>query len=211
MPEVSAVVLAGGQSRRLGTNKAFIEIGGQTLIERVLQIISPLAEDVIVVTSEAEPFCHLGVRLTGDVYPGKASLGGIYSGLLAAKHQQALVVGCDMPFLNGGLLRYMISLAGEYEIIIPSYDSFLEPLHAIYHKQCLEPMRLLIEADRLRISEVFCTGRIRYITAEEIAAFDPAHLSFFNINTPEDLLRAREWVQFLQKEQSVSELRMVIG
>ena len=195
MSEISAVVLAGGQSRRLGANKAFIEIGGQTLIKRVLQTISPLTEDVIVVTSEAEPFRHLGVHLMGDVYPGKSSLGGIYSGLLAAKYQQALVVGCDMPFLNGALLRYMVSLAGEYEVIIPSYDSFLEPLHAIYHKQCLEPMRLLVEANRLRISEVFCKGRIRYITAEEIATFDPAHLSFFNINTPEDLLRARELAQ----------------
>jgi len=88
-------------------------------------------------------------------------------------------------------------------VVIPRYDGYLEPLHAIYHKKCLEPMRALIEANCLRISEVFCQGRIRYVTAEEIAAFDPVHLSFFNINTPEDLLRAQELAQLLQAGESI--------
>lgn len=198
MAEVSVVILAGGQSRRLGMNKAFVEIDGRPLIRRVLDVVLPLTDDCIVVTNEPASFVHLPVRVVGDVYPGKASLGGIYSGLLAARAPHALVVGCDMPFLSGPLLAYMIAQAGGYDLVIPQYDGFLEPLHAIYGKHCLPQMEALILANRLRISDLLCEGRIRHITAAEIAHFDPSRLAFFNINTPDDLARARALDELLR-------------
>jgi molybdopterin-guanine dinucleotide biosynthesis protein A len=189
---ISAVILAGGRSKRLGVNKAFVQIGGQALIERVISRLRELSDDLIIVANEPGLFQGLGARVTGDVFPGKASLGGIYSGLLVARHDYALVVGCDMPFLSRGLLRYMILVAPGYDAIVPFYDNYLEPLHTIYHKTSLEVMREMLEADRLRISELFGRQHIRQVTVEEIASFDPQRLSFFNINTPQDLQRAQE-------------------
>lgn len=192
MIPISAVILAGGRSKRLGVNKAFVQIGGQALIERVISRLRELSDDLIIVANEPGLFQGLGARVTGDVFPGKASLGGIYSGLLVARHDYALVVGCDMPFLSRGLLRYMILVAPGYDAIVPFYDNYLEPLHTIYHKTSLEVMREMLEADRLRISELFGRQHIRQVTVEEIASFDPQRLSFFNINTPQDLQRAQE-------------------
>ena len=200
MIPISAVILAGGQSKRLGVNKAFVHIGGQTLIDRVIGALRELSDDLIIVANEPGSFQGLGARLTGDVYPGKASLGGIYSGLLVARHDYALVVGCDMPFLSRGLLRYMVLVAPGYDAVVPFYDNYLEPLHTIYHRAGLEAMREMLEADRLRISELFRCQHIRQITVEEIASFDPQRLSFFNINTPQDLQRAQELALAEQKQ-----------
>lgn len=192
MHRISAVVLAGGRSRRLGQDKAFIEIAGKPLIERVLQAIAPLSDDLVIVANQPEAYDYLRVRVIGDIYPGKAALGGIYSGLLVAQHAQAFVLGCDMPFLNPALLQYMIALAPGHPIVIPCYDGHLEPLHAIYHKMCLEPMAKLIAANQLQIANVLRHAPIRYIGPEELDRFDPDRLSFFNINTPQDLERAEE-------------------
>ena len=206
---VSGIILAGGHSRRLGTDKAFLTLGGQTLIERVLRTMRGLVDDVVIVTNDRPRYAHLGARMIGDVYPGKASLGGIYSGLLAAQHDRGLVVGCDMPFLNAGLLRYMLSLAETNHVVIPRYGTYLEPLHAIYTKRCLEGMRQLIERDELRISKVFCDAPTRYVSGEEIALFDPDKLSFFNINTPEDLDQARAWVALEDRSSDLEAVRLV--
>ena len=188
---VSGIILAGGKSRRLGTDKAFLSLDGETLIERVLRTTRSLVSDVLIVANDHTRYANLGARLISDIYPGKASLGGIYSGLLAAENEQALVLGCDMPFLSTALLRHMLRLADASEVIIPRYGAYLEPLHAIYHKCCLDHMRRLIESNQLRISQAFCDATTRFVEDEEIERLDPDKLSFFNINTPEDLERAR--------------------
>lgn len=189
---LSVAVLAGGQSRRLGQDKAFVEVGGRPLIVRVLDVVLPMSDDVLIVADDAAKFRHLPGRVVADVYPGMAALGGIYSGLSAARHEQALVVACDMPFLNEGLLRYMIDLARQHEVVIPAWNGYIEPLHAIYHKHCLASMQRLIEAKKLQIAQALCDVPVRYVSAEEIARFDPQRLSFFNINKPEDLDQARD-------------------
>ena len=193
---ISGIILAGGKSRRLGMDKAFLRFRGQALIQHALGVMRALSDDVMVVANDQESYQHLGARLVGDVYPNGASLGGIYAGLLAARHPQGLVVGCDMPFLSLALLRYMISLAKAHDVVMPRYGTYLEPLHAIYHVNCLPKMRELIEAGQLRISEVFCNLPTRFVTEGEIALFDPDKLSFFNINTPEDLERAETLASF---------------
>ena len=206
---VSGIILAGGRSRRLGTDKAFLQLGEETLIERVLRTMRGLVDDVLIVTNDHPRYAHLGAKLVGDVYPGKASLGGIYSGLLSARHDQALVLGCDMPFLNVALLHYMLSLAETNEVVIPRYGTYLEPLHAIYHRRCLDSMRRLIERDQLRISEVFCDATTRFVTANEIDLFDPERLSFLNINTPEDLGRAQAMVSPESRQSGVQTLQPI--
>jgi molybdopterin-guanine dinucleotide biosynthesis protein A len=185
-------VLAGGESTRIGTDKAFLKIGGKTLIEQILEKLLRIGDDVIVVTNSPERFNCLGVRLVSDIFPGKGALGGIYSGLRASKNEYSLVVACDMPFLNVNLIRYMTLLALGHDVVIPRVNGLLEPLHAIYSKRCIPSIERLLEKDDLKIVHFFTDVRVRYIEEEEINILDPKHLSFFNINTLEDLEKARK-------------------
>jgi molybdopterin-guanine dinucleotide biosynthesis protein A len=187
MLTVSGIVLAGGQSSRLGTDKSFINVNGQSLIERIVAKLSRLSDDVIIVTNSPEQYDHLEARLVGDIYPGKGVLGGLYSGLRAAINTYSLVVACDMPFLDLNLLRYMILLARGHDVVIPRIGGFLEPLHAIYSKSCLEPIDRLLARGELKIIDFFSEVRVRYVEEGEVDIFDPQHLSFFNVNIPSDL------------------------
>jgi molybdopterin-guanine dinucleotide biosynthesis protein A len=185
-------VLAGGESARIGTDKAFLKIGGKTLIEQILEKLLRIGDDVIVVTNSPERYNHLGVRLVSDISPGKGALGGIYSGLKASKNEYSFVVACDMPFLNVNLIRYMTLLASGHDVVIPRVNGLLEPLHAIYSKRCIPSIERLLEKDDLKIVRFFSDVRVRYVEEEEINVLDPKHLSFFNINTLEDLEKARK-------------------
>ncbi len=188
---ISCIVLAGGEGKRLGTEKAFLRIGGRVLIEGIVEKMRRIGDEVIIVTNSPQRYDHLEARLVGDVYPGKGALGGIYSGLRTARHDYGLVVACDMPFLDLRLLRYMILLSPGQDVVIPRIGGLTEPLHAIYSKQCLQPIERLLSAGRLKIIDFFPEVRVRYVEEQEIKLFDPQGLSFFNINTPGDLEKAR--------------------
>lgn len=193
---ISAMVLAGGKSRRLGFDKALLALrDGQSLLFSAVKTLGEVAAEVIVVANDASYCESIEARLVPDVYPGKGSLGGIYSGLLSSKYERSLVVACDMPFLNGKLLAYMVSLPRDYDVLIPRLGDVLEPLHAIYSKECLPHMRELLARDHLKIIDFFDRVRVRYVDAPEIDAFDPEHLSFFNVNTPEQLAVARSIIE----------------
>lgn len=118
-PKVSAIILAGGKSRRMGRDKAFLEFDGKMLIERVIERVRSMSDDIIIVCNDVEAYAKFGERMVTDVIPGKGSLGGLYSGLLAVKQEYALAVACDMPFLNESLLRHLISLAPGFDVVIP--------------------------------------------------------------------------------------------
>ena len=188
---ISCIVLAGGGGKRLGADKAFLRIGDRTLIEGIVEKMARIGDEVIIVTNSPQKYSHLKARLVGDVYPGKGALVGIYSGLKAAHSHHSLVVACDMPFLDLRLLRYMILLSLGQDVVIPRVGGLTEPLHAIYSKQCLQPIERVLAVSSLRIVDFFPEVRVRYIEEQEIKLFDPQRLSFFNINTPADLEKAR--------------------
>lgn len=165
-------------------------MGGQPLIERALNLLRELVDDLLIVTNDLAAYAGLGVRLVPDVFPGAGALGGIYSGLQAAQYERALVVGCDMPFLRPGPLRYLVALAAHYTIVMPCLDTLLEPLHAVYGKASLEPMRALVQSGDLRIRNLLSQTRVRLVRRGEYDLFDPHHLSLFNVNSPEDLAAA---------------------
>lgn len=121
-----------------------------------------------------------------DRYPGAGSLGGIFSGLAAARHHWAIAVACDMPFLNLDLLRRMLSLRRDSDAVVPVLDGRPEPVHALYSKACLPFIEKQLVAGQLRISGFYDKVRVRYVEEAEIDSLDPGHLSFFNINTRED-------------------------
>lgn len=194
MLTISSVILAGGQSRRMGVNKAFLKVGHRFLIERVISQVSIVAKEVIVVTNTPDEYAHLSYPTVADVFPGKGSLGGIYSGLKAASNPYVLVVGCDMPFLNASLLRYMLLLTPGYDVVVPRTEQGVEPLHALYSKACLPAMEQLLQQDNLKVIAFYSQVRVRYVEQEEIKILDPQLLSFFNVNTPDDLRWARKRV-----------------
>jgi molybdopterin-guanine dinucleotide biosynthesis protein A len=188
---ISCIVLAGGGGKRLGTDKAFLEIGGRVLIEGIVEKMARIGDEVIIVTNSPQKYRYLEVWLVADVYPGRGALGGIYSGLKAARSHHSLVVACDMPFLDLRLLRYMILLSPGQDVVIPRVEGLTEPLHAIYSKRCLQPIARVLAAGDLKIIDFFTEVRVRYVEEQEIKLFDPQCLSFFNINTPADLEKAR--------------------
>ena len=125
-----------------------------------------------------------------DIYADSGSLGGIFTGLTAASNDWGMVVACDMPFLNAGLMRYMLGLRPGYDAIVPVPEGYPEPTHALYSKACLPHIERRLKAGQLKIAGFFDDVRVRYVGAKEISRFDLEQLSFFNVNTPEDLSRA---------------------
>jgi len=188
---LSGVILAGGTSRRIGRDKSQLILDGETLIARTVRTLSALSDDVVV-TNTPESFSGLAARLTGDVIAGGGAVSGIHAGLAAARHEFVLVVACDMPFLNVALLRHMASLASGHDAVLPHWQGEVEPLHAIYSRQCTAIIETILRRGGRRIIEFYPTIRVRYLEPEEITHFDPEGLSFFNINSLEDWERAQE-------------------
>jgi len=190
---VTAIILAGGRSRRLGVDKALLRLDGETLLETTVKKVATLSDEVIIAVSGLFPYRLRGARLVTDIHPSCGSLGGIHAGLMAASNFYSLVVACDMPFLNVELLRYMVEMTPGHDVVIPRLGEKLEPLHAVYSKNCVGPIEQLIERGDFKIIHFFPEVRVRYLERDEIESFDPEHLSFFNINTAEDWRRAEHW------------------
>ena len=187
--KVSVGVLAGGQSRRMGRDKAFLPVGGKPVIQRVLERVASLSDDIILVTNTPDKFTFdIDCRITGDIYPGKGSLGGIYSALVAARYPHCLIVACDMPFLNVRLLQYLVRLARiyDYDAVVPEVSDRWETLHAVYSKRCLHPIERCLQQDDLRVRSFFKDVRVRIVEQRRLEHFDPLLRSFLNMNTPEE-------------------------
>lgn len=189
----SAIVLAGGQSRRLGQDKSLLVLDGQPLLVRTVGRLEALSDDLIVVANDPGRYAplQLHARLVPDERPDVGSLMGILSGLRVARYPYALVVACDMPFLSVTLLRHLLSLAPGYDVVIPRLGDEVEPLHAVYSRSCLPAMEQILAQGRRRIIAFFDMVRVRHVPQAEIDSLDPEHLSFLNINTPEDWLRVQ--------------------
>jgi molybdopterin-guanine dinucleotide biosynthesis protein A len=192
----TSIVLAGGQSLRLGEDKLEVMLGGESLIQRVIGRLVLLSDEVIVVFSQGQISPPLlpqdKVKKVTDFYPGKGALGGIYTGLMKTSSFHNIVVACDMPFLNLKLLRYMLDLSLPFDAVVPRVKGMLEPLHAVYSRNCLDIIRERLLKDDLQINNILPLVKVRYIEEVEIDKFDPEHLSFFNINTKDELRQAKE-------------------
>ena len=191
---VSGIVLAGGASRRLGRNKAVERVGCEPLLLRVIGRLSQITDDVIVVAANEDQGSTLPLtgptRVVNDIYPGSGSLGGIFTGLTRAECQWAVVVACDMPFLNPELLRHILSLRDGHDVVVPVLDGRPETTHAIYAKTCLPHIQRRLQSGDFKIARLFDEVSVCYVPQQTIEQRDPQHLSFFNVNTEEDLQRA---------------------
>ena len=189
---VTGVIQAGGKSMRMGGQpKALLELGGRRIIERVLDVVAPVVDDVLIVTNTPELYAFLGVPMIPDAYPDHGSLGGIFSGLTAAAAEVVFNVACDMPFLHSPVVRLIVARAGEADVVIPRVGEQLETMHALYAKACLPHIETRLKAGRFKIVGLFEDVRIVEIPEEEVARHRAPDVVFMNVNTPEELARAR--------------------
>lgn len=193
--KITGIILAGGKNLRMGANKAFLEINGQRIIDRTRRLFQELFAEVILVTNSPFAYLDLNLRMVADLLPERGALGGIFTGLFYSSFSHAFVAACDMPFLNKELISYLISLAGKYDIVIPKTEDGLQPLHAIYSQKCLPHMENLLRQGNLKIIDFFHLVKMREVLTNELITFDQLQKSFFNVNTPEDLARAKELAQ----------------
>lgn len=189
---VTGVILAGGASSRMGSNKALLPRQGLRFIEWIYRTLAELFDEVIVVTNSPEQYMFLPCRKVPDLYPGKGVLAGIHSGLTHSGNGGVFVVACDMPHLNVHLIRHLCSISAGAHLVIPSTEKGFEPLHALYRKGCLPALEELLQGEsNRRVVALMSRVSVRELHPAEIAVFDPGFISFTNINTPEEYFRLR--------------------
>ncbi len=187
------VIQAGGQSRRMGQNKALLPFHGQPLVERVVGRLRPVAGELILTANEPQSFQFVGLSIFPDIIPGKGALGGLFTALSAAHFGLVAVIACDMPFVNPQLLKAERDLLaqGDWDLVIPRSPEGLEPLHAVYRKDtCLPHIHRALEENRLRMDSWFSDVKVREMSLEEVSVIDPEFRSFMNVNTPEEFTQA---------------------
>lgn len=198
---LTVCIQAGGESSRMGEDKALKPFLGRPLIQRVVERLSPIADELIVTTNRPEAYHFLGLRLTPDLKPGRGALGGLYTAIASASQPIVAVVACDMPFASAALLEAASRLlvAEEADVVIPSAapetskSQGYEPLHAIYRRAtCLPAIEAAIDADQWKVIAWFPQVKVRALTPDEIKQYDPAGLAFWNVNTPEEFVKAEE-------------------
>ena len=183
---MTGIVLAGGASRRMGIDKAFLKLNGLPLVELILRSMKNVFKDIIIVTNTPHLYGSYGTRVVTDAFEQSGPLTGIYSGLSHARDEFGFVVACDMPYLNQELIAYMAGLASDHDVVVPWLADSFEPLHAVYRKSLLPLMREQIGRDRRSVQDMFGQVVVRRVEAHEVDLFDPAHKSFKNLNTPQE-------------------------
>jgi molybdopterin-guanine dinucleotide biosynthesis protein A len=198
---LTLVIQSGGKSSRMGEDKALKDFAGKPLIQRVMERLAPLANEIIVTTNRHDDYEFLKdvksgdftVRLVSDLIPNRGALGGLYTAIASATHPYVGIVACDMPFASGKLFARSIQIMEEEgaDVVIAKTDEGYEPFHALYRREkCLPAIQSAIEADQWKVISWFPQARVRVLTSDEIKACDPSGLCFKNLNTPEEFSKA---------------------
>lgn len=207
--DVSGVILAGGKSSRYGANKAFVEVDGIPLIERVAGILQSIFEQTVIVTNSPEEYSYLNMPMRRDIIPGLGPLGGIFTGLQMISGKAGFFVACDMPFLNPDLIRYMVGIKDAFDVVVPKITWKMEALHAMYGTKCTPHIEKLIHSENFQIVRLFKYVSVRYVGEDEIMQFDPELKSFFNINRPEEIRNMEKPGRSHEKERRYRKRRQV--
>ena len=184
---MTGIILSGGKSIRMGENKAFIKIEGIPIINRIYILFERLFEEIIIVTNQKELFMNLGAKVYSDILPNRGVLGGLYTGLFFSSFKYSFCVACDMPFLKESVIKFLIKNIQNEDAIVPKTKDGLQPLHAIYSKNCLEPIKKIIGKGKYKIIDFYPMVKIKVLEEVEFDSLDPIKESFINVNTPEDL------------------------
>ena len=182
----SIAILAGGQSKRMGRNKALLEVNDRPILAYVIDAVAILTPDLFLVTNQPEVYQHFQLPMVGDIMPNKAALGGLYTAINNAQNDWTLVVGCDMPLLKAAVIEFMAAYLTESDIVCPRIESHAEPLHAFYRKSCLPHIKDRLLNDQLKLTGFYEATRVQYIDQASLSQVT-SNLNFLrNINTPQD-------------------------
>ena len=190
---LSLVIQAGGQSARMGEDKALKPFLGRPLIQRVIDRLASLSDEILVTTNYPDDYAFLGLRLVPDLVAGRGALGGLYTALASAASPIVAVAACDMPFASASLLEAAARLLvqEEADVVIPKTDEGYEPFHAVYRRAtCVPAIQSAIQADRWKVIAWFPQVKVRELTMGEVTRLDPSGLAFWNVNTPEEFAEA---------------------
>jgi len=193
--KLTVVIQAGGKSSRMGKDKALLPFLGTTLIERVIQRVQPIADEILITTNQQENYQFLNLPLFSDIIPNRGALGGLYTALKAASNPYTAVIACDMPFVNGKMLmaEKQTLISTNADIVIPHTGEGLEPFHSVYRNgTCLPAIKSALSENKWRVDAWFSQVKLVRFTPQQIRQFDPQMRCFFNINTPDDLQKATQ-------------------
>lgn len=196
--DVAGVILAGGLGTRMGNvRKAFVEVGGRRILDRLLRVYGDIFEEIVIAAREAEPYAEYGLPVALDCVDARSSLTGIHAGLSAVRAQHAFFAACDVPFLQPGLVRALLEeLRPELDVVTPlKEDGYREPLCAVYSRRCLPHIKAQLDRGDFKIIRFFSEVRVREVPVSLLRPHDPDLLSFRNLNTPQELARAEALVR----------------
>lgn len=195
--DITGILLAGGKSRRMGSDKRYLVLGGETLFVRTLSVLQQMFQEVVVVLSNLDfEVKQPDVRVVTDLIPNCATVGGLYTGLYYATRPKVFVVACDMPFLQPPVINYLCSISPSSDITLVHLAAGIQPMHALYSKKCLPIFENMIKTENFQLKSIAneTTLSIRIVQESEIQSRDPHLLSFFNLNTPEDVGLAQKMI-----------------
>ncbi len=191
--DCTGVILAGGKNSRLpGRKKTFQKVGEQSILENICSLFSKLFKEIIIVVNEPEEFAGLDMTIVTDIIPLKCALAGLHAGLFYASYPFAYVTACDTPFVSRAVVEHLVcEAAPRYDVVIPRTDDGLEPLSAVYSKNCLPLIENNLADNIIMIKKFYRKKKVKEIPVEKLRALDPDMRFFFNVNTAEDLEKAR--------------------
>ncbi|MDP6924736.1 MAG: molybdenum cofactor guanylyltransferase [Candidatus Scalindua sp.] len=183
---MNAVILVGGKSSRMGSNKAFLELKGKTFIELQIELLREMFDEIFISANTSSEYEYLNLPIVKDVFPGKGPLGGIYTSLINSSSLHTFMLACDMPFVGLELIKHLKDLTKEYDVVIPKSEKGLEPLHAFYSKNCIDPIKRALDENNLRIISFFPHVRVKIVELDSLASSDSFKNSIINLNTMDD-------------------------
>lgn len=186
------VILSGGLNMRIQTNKAFLEVGDGPIIRRIMDVLADLVGEIIVVTNQPGLYEQLEAKVVTDIIPQRGPLSGIHAGLVASSNEYNFVVACDMPFVDTKLVRHLLDNAADCDVVVPRMGTYLQPLHAVYARTCVEPIENCLMADRRKTTSFYDQVRVNYVDVDRIAAEPELNRFFFNVNTRKDYEQAQK-------------------
>jgi molybdenum cofactor guanylyltransferase len=188
----SGVILAGGLATRCGgENKALLPLGGFRLLDRIFSLYRQVFEEIILVTNRPVEFLDWDAKIVTDIFPERSSLTGIHAGLFYSERPFAFVSACDTPFLKREVIELVLDrLHPGVDVVLPRTSAGAEPLCAAYSRRCLKPIEHHLRMNLMKIQLALAGCRIEIVPETAIRDRDPGLVSFFNVNTPEDLARA---------------------
>jgi molybdopterin-guanine dinucleotide biosynthesis protein A len=189
---MTAVILAGGKSSRMGSNKAFLKLKGETFIELQIELLRKMFDEIIISANTPSEYEYLDLPIFKDLYPDKGPLAGIYTSLINSNSFYTFMLACDMPFVELELIKYLQDLTQKYDVVIPKSKKGFEPLHAFYSKSCIGPIKKELDANNLRIISFFPHVNVKVVELDSLTVSGSFKNSIKNLNTMEEYEVAKD-------------------